>query len=103
MIPIEGGLIVFQHPFIVLSSLHRFLSEKVRRRRVGAFSQYYEKFVDSSNTRKIDAAVAASRLRRSEVRMISRLLPILVVCVASALSFAKGSMLCCYLYSIFLL
>merc|ERR1712038_539727 len=33
--------------------------------------------------------VAASRLRRSEVRMISRLLPILVVCVASALSFAK--------------
>merc|ERR1712038_912147 len=33
--------------------------------------------------------VAASRLRRSEVRMICRLLPILAVCVASALSFAK--------------
>ena len=83
MIPIEGGLIVFQNPFS--------FSEKVLRE--CAFSQYHENFVGTSNW-KIDVAVAASRLRRSEVRMISRLLPIMAVCVSSAFGFAKGVFQC---------
>ena len=56
-------------------------------------SKYNENFVGTSN-RKIDVAVAASRLRRSEVRMISQLLPIMAVCVSSALGFAKGVFPC---------